>query len=124
VHLSNPAARQTDEPAWVDNFTSGSAAALAGGITTVGNMCFSQPGESPLATLERETQLAERQAIADVFLRPVLPDASQWTLADIPRLLDAGCSSIKIFLSFGGFDERVLPEAFASPGKWFAERAL
>jgi dihydropyrimidinase len=107
VHLSNPAARQPDEPAWVDDFTSGSAAALAGGITTVGNMCFSQPGEAPLATLERETQLAERQAIADVFLRPVLPDASQWTLADIPRLLDAGCSSIKIFLSFGGFDERV-----------------
>src|SRR5437660_3009657 len=39
VHLSNPP--DTDQSAvWVDNFTSGTAAALAGGITTVGNMTF------------------------------------------------------------------------------------
>jgi len=106
VHLSNPG-RTEGEPAWVDDFTSGSAAALAGGITTVGNMSFSMPGEAPLATLERETLLARSQAIADVFLRPVLPDASQWTLADIPRLPERGCTSIKIFLSFGGFDQHV-----------------
>src|SRR5205823_880354 len=36
VHLSTPS-RAADGPRWVDDFTSGSAAALAGGVTTVGN---------------------------------------------------------------------------------------
>lgn len=107
VHLSSPARRGPGEPAWVDDFTSGSAAALAGGITSVGNMCFPLPDELPLATLERETELAQQQAIADVFLRPVLADPSGPVREQIPRLLEHGCSSIKIFLSFGGFDLRV-----------------
>src|ERR1035437_9573582 len=44
VHLSLQPGEQT-EPAWVDNFTSGSAAALAGGVTTLGNMTFLGDGE-------------------------------------------------------------------------------
>src|SRR5262245_15466269 len=44
VHLSRPASQVTD-PSWVDTYTSGSAAALAGGITTVGSMTFVGPGE-------------------------------------------------------------------------------
>jgi dihydropyrimidinase len=107
VHLSSPPVERQG-PAWVDDFTSGSAAALAGGITTVGNMTFGAPDESPLQALHRETQEAERLAIADVFLHPVLgvPDAS--ALSEIPRLLpEAGCSSIKIFLSMPRFDEHV-----------------
>src|ERR1051325_6269508 len=61
VHLSSaPVERPADAPAWVDDFTSGSAAALAGGITTVGNMTFGAPGESLRAALQRETGIAER----------------------------------------------------------------
>ncbi len=40
VHLSLPPGEDTDGPHWVDDFTSDSAAALAGGITTLGNMSF------------------------------------------------------------------------------------
>ena len=40
VHLSVPPEEEDVEPRWVDDFTSGSAAALAGGITTLGNMIF------------------------------------------------------------------------------------
>lgn len=107
VHLSSPPAERQG-PAWVDDFTSGSAAALAGGITTVGNMTFGAPDESPLQALHRETQQAQDLAIADVFLHPVLgvPDAT--TLSEIPRLLpEAACSSIKIFLSMPRFDEHL-----------------
>jgi dihydropyrimidinase len=34
------------EPVWVDDFWTGSLAAIAGGITTIGNMSFALPGES------------------------------------------------------------------------------
>src|SRR5690348_6228146 len=38
VHLSSPPGPRRPGPRWVDDFTSGSRAALAGGVTTVGNM--------------------------------------------------------------------------------------
>ncbi|HEY0581744.1 MAG TPA: amidohydrolase family protein [Chloroflexota bacterium] len=109
VHLTNPP-RETDGhggPRWVDDFTSGSAAALAGGITTVGNMTSSGPGESSLQALRRERDLVERQAIADVFLHPVLGEPDERVLAEIPRLLECGYSSIKIFLSNPRFDRHL-----------------
>ena len=103
VHLSNPP-RESVGPTWVDDFASGSAAALAGGITSVGNMTFGAPDETPLAALRRETEVAQREAIADVFLHPVLGVPDERVLDEIPRLLEQGCSSIKIFLSNPRFD--------------------
>jgi len=50
VHLTNPG---NMDIRWVDDFTSGSAAALAGGITTIGNISFPRDGETPLAALQR-----------------------------------------------------------------------
>ncbi|HEV7663320.1 MAG TPA: amidohydrolase family protein, partial [Chloroflexota bacterium] len=106
VHLSSPP-HETAEPRWVDDFTSGSAAALAGGITTVGNMTFGSPDETPLAAFRRESEVVQREAIADVFLHPVLGVPDERVLADIPKLLENGCSSIKIFLSNPRFDKHV-----------------
>ena len=104
VHLSSPPGARTDVPRWVDDFASGSKAALAGGVTTVGNMTFLGAGEGPLAGLGREHGAAHEQAIADFFCHPVISEPAA-ALDDIPRLLDAGCSTIKCFLSFG-FDAR------------------
>lgn len=42
-NLSIPPGEMGD-PSWVDDFASGSAAALAGGITTLGNMTFPAEG--------------------------------------------------------------------------------
>src|SRR5689334_9438600 len=44
VHLSTPPSWRSEGPVWVDDFTSGSAAALAGGITSLGNMTFPEEG--------------------------------------------------------------------------------
>ncbi len=106
VHLSNPPGDMS-EPRWVDNFTSGSAAALAGGITTMGNMTFLAPGELPSAGLEREAQVARAQTIADLFFHPVLDEITPQVLDEIPRLLDLGCNSIKFFTTFPRFDAQV-----------------
>ena len=107
VHLSSPPGT-TSEPRWVDDFTSGSAAALAGGVTTLGNMTFLGEGESPLDGLEREAAVAAKETIADVFLHPVLFDTSPATLAQIPQLLERGCNTIKYFMVFPGFDAQFL----------------
>lgn len=105
VHLTSdepdPAAIQ-----WADDFTSGSEAALAGGITTVGNMTFLRAGESILAGLEREAQIAREQSIADVILHPVISEPRQAILDEIDQLLDAGHSDIKFFMSTPSFDSR------------------
>jgi len=91
----------------VDDFTSGSAAALTGGITTLGNMTFSASGETPLAGLEREAATAREQTIADLFLHPVLDQVTPQVLDEIPKLLDAGCNSIKVFTVLSNFDSQV-----------------
>jgi dihydropyrimidinase len=70
-------------------------------------MTFGAPGESLHAALERDTSDAQRRAVADVFLHPVVGEPDEATLVEIPRLLDAGCSSIKIFLSDPRFDPNV-----------------
>jgi dihydropyrimidinase len=106
VHLSRPPGPDA-EPAWVDDFASGSRAALAGGVTTLVKMTFLGTGETPLAGLEREGVTVRAQAIADVFLHPVIVAPTTPTLDEIPRLLDAGCNSIKIFLSTPQFDAQV-----------------
>lgn len=106
VHLSFPG-KKNASPGWVDDFTSGSAAALAGGITTLGNMTFPVPGETPISALEREETIARRQTIADLFLHPVLDMVTPEVLDEIPGLLDAGCSSIKLFTTLPWFDSQV-----------------
>jgi dihydropyrimidinase len=104
VHLSSPPGDDRPGPRWVDDFTSGSRAALAGGVTTVGNMTFLARGETPLAGLAREAVAVGEQAIADVLCHPVIQDVTPATLAEIPRLPEAGCGTIKCFLSMPGFD--------------------
>lgn len=107
VHLSSPPSADASPHQWVDDFASGSGAALAGGVTTIGNMTFLAPGETPLAGLERESAVAREQAIADWFLHPVLEETGPAALDEIPRLLAAGCNTFKVFLSSPRFDAQV-----------------
>lgn len=109
VHLTAPPS--SPQP-WVDDFYSGSQAALAGGITTLGNMCFPEPGETPLATLQRELAVIRRQAIADFFLHPILDSPTEETLWELPQLAAQGQRTIKIFMYNQDFEEHV-PEYLA-----------
>ena len=95
-----------DGPHWCDDFQSGTRAAAAGGITTVGNMTFPRPGETLRAAIEREVAEAERDAVVDVVLHPVLTDPATQPLDDIPALAEAGHTTLKYFMSFGGFETR------------------
>lgn len=107
VHLTNPDALNIN---WVDDFQSGTSAAVAGGITTVGNMTFVRPDETPLGALQREGEIAKTKSIADVFMHPVLgamSDVTEATLDTIPQLMEQGCNTIKYFMMFPQFDAHI-----------------
>jgi dihydropyrimidinase len=106
VHLT-PATNHPGERNWVDDFESGTRAALAGGITTVGNITFPYPGTTMADALERDTAIAGATSLADYFLHPVLRDTDDENLAQVEGLIHAGHSSIKMFLSFRRFDRNV-----------------
>jgi dihydropyrimidinase len=108
VHLT-PTEDMLKGPSWCDDFVSGTRAAAAGGITTVGNMTFPRGKETLREAMEREAAEAARDSIVDVFLHPVLTDPTTQPLDDIPALGAAGHTSLKYFMSFGGFTSNPSP---------------
>jgi dihydropyrimidinase len=104
VHLSSPEPPEPGVPAWVDDFASGSAAAIAGGVTTIGNMTFPGDGQSLRQALARDLEAASGTAAVDYVLHPVLDRPSPEALAELPLLAEAGHTSLKVFMTFGTFD--------------------
>ena len=92
---------------WADDFSSGSRAALAGGITTIGHMSWPENGESLTALLERYTSLARATSIADFFFNPFIVNPSQTVLAEIPELKSRGHTSLKIYMAMDEFDRNI-----------------
>ena len=105
VHLT-AAELPEGELRWVDDFGSGTRAAAAGGITTVGNMTFPRPGEGLLDLVQRTVEEAEQTALVDFALHPVLLDPSPAVLEEFPELAQRGQTSIKIFMVASTFDNR------------------
>jgi dihydropyrimidinase len=85
-------------PPWVDDYESGSRAALAGGITTIGCMVYGDVGESLVTVLQTQTKRAQEQAMADIFLHPYVWTALDQIPKELPRLPENGHTSIKIFM--------------------------
>jgi dihydropyrimidinase len=108
-----------NDPAWCDDFWSGSQAAIAGGITTVGNMTFALPGETMSAAIAREMAGAAEEAAVDWFLHPVLNGLGEAERAEIAELAAAGHTSIKVFLQDEHFGAGTpgLAEAVAAAGR-------
>ena len=104
VHLSTPKPAEPGVPAWVDDFASGSAAAIAGGVTTIGNMTFPRDGESLRQALDRDLGAAQRNAAVDYVLHPVLSSPSPAALAELPQLAADGHTSLKLFMTSSAFE--------------------
>ncbi len=106
VHLTAPS-RETSDINWSDDFESGSAAAAAGGVTTVGNMSFPERDETIAQGVYRDVAEAERRSIVDFFMHPVLLRPNEENLGRIKPLHEGGYTSIKFFMSYGNFDRNV-----------------
>lgn len=106
VHVHFSAFRRP-EPGFemqVDDFYSGSQAAIAGGITTIGNMVHQWQDETLRAAVARDMAAAERDAAVDYLLHPVLARPGSDALADIAALAQDGHRTVKFFLMYDNFD--------------------
>jgi len=106
THLTPPT-RAVEGFAWSDDFESGTRAAIAGGITTVGNMSFPERGEAMPAGIARDDEEAQRLAICDYFFHPVMMSPTTDNMNSIEALHADGFTSLKIFMSFSSFDRHV-----------------
>ena len=92
---------------FVDDFTSGSVAALAGGITTLGTFAYPRRQENALEAIDRYEETVRSSAIADIILH-----ASTWPptpefVALMPSLAERGQPSLKIFMTSRNFNEHL-----------------
>ncbi|MFN8670297.1 MAG: amidohydrolase family protein [Gemmatimonadaceae bacterium] len=94
-------------PTFADDLTSGTQAALAGGITTVGTFSLPNEKESLLAALDRHEQEIKRDAIADIFLHSFPWPPTPETIAAIPTIAERGQPSIKLFMADSDFSTHV-----------------
>ncbi len=106
THLTDPT-RQAEGYHWADDFESGSHAAVAGGITTIGNMSFPEYTEAMPLGIDRDLAEANELSVTDFFLHPVMINPMEENLASIEQLHKDGFTSLKIFMSFGSFDRHV-----------------
>jgi dihydropyrimidinase len=103
VHLATPDPVE-GVPGWVDDLGSGTRAAAAGGITTVGNMCFPRSGEGLAEVCRRVGEDVQAHAVVDVLLHPVVSEAAHLDPAELTGLLELGQTSVKVF-TLGDFFE-------------------
>ena len=94
-------------PNFADDLTSGSLAAVAGGITTVGTFANATQGESLTAAIERMHARVRAEAICDVILHPSAWPPSPDTAAAMKAIADAGQPSFKIFMTRADFGARL-----------------
>src|SRR6266542_414936 len=93
-----------------DDFESGTVAAACGGITTICDYAWQSRGQSLMQAIEAWKVKAEGRAHVDYGFHVVVSDATDETLAEMPRLVAAGYPSVKVFMinEFGIGDEALL----------------
>ncbi|MEZ4416075.1 MAG: amidohydrolase family protein [Gemmatimonadota bacterium] len=101
---------------FVDDLTTGTMAAVAGGITTVGTFANAQRGESPLAAMDRWLAEVPRMAVGDVFFHASVWPPTPEFAAMLPELAERGQPSHKIFMTRADFGQhrRVLIDVLAA----------
>jgi dihydropyrimidinase len=88
-----------------DDFESGTIAAAAGGVTTIVDYAFQAAGGSLAEAISKWDDKARGKAIIDYAFHVAILDPTAETIAEIPRTVERGVSSFKIFM-MRGFEER------------------
>jgi len=88
---------------FVDDLTTGTAAAVAGGITTVGTFAYAQDDEDPIEAMDRWLTEASASAIGDVFFHAASWPPTPAFAEMMPDLAARGQPSHKIFMTRADF---------------------
>ena len=93
-----------------DDFESGTVAAACGGITTICDYAWQSRGQTLIQAIDAWKVKAEGRAHIDYGFHVVVSDATDKTLAEMPRLVAAGYPSVKVFMinEFGIGDDALL----------------
>jgi dihydropyrimidinase len=92
---------------FADDLTSGSEAALAGGITSIGTFAMAGEGETITAAVERVAAASQPLAIADFFLHGFSWPPTPAVAAGLTSLASAGQPSIKLFMPIEDFGAKL-----------------
>lgn len=84
-----------------DDHRTGSLAAICGGVTTVGDFTVQEPQESLVASVKRRRELAGR-TWCDWFLHANLTSVTPQVIQEIPKVVEEGIRSFKVFLAYPG----------------------
>lgn len=116
VHFGDPWRNDSEEPYYIEDFTSGTRAAAAGGVTTVIDMPDSWPIVTSGTILRSKARVAGSKAVVDFGLHGAFVPGMDFQTA-IPEMLRAGASGLKTFTcqayyNMPNIDEGELFEAF------------
>lgn len=92
---------------FAEDLTSGSRAALAGGITTIGTFAFAGPNETLAQAAARLAGQVRREAIADVLIHGAAWPPGPAVRDGLGALAAAGHPSFKLFMPMADFHERL-----------------
>jgi dihydropyrimidinase len=98
THLELPVADTVS----ADDFETGTRAALLGGTTTVVDYAGQERGGGLLEGLERWQERAAGRSCADLGFHLMVTDVRDDVLDELPALLAAGVSSVKLFTAYPG----------------------
>ena len=85
-----------------DDWASGTAAAVAGGTTTIVDFSLQDVDGNLSGAIDAWTQKAEGKALIDYGFHVAITNLTQEIKAEIPNLPERGVSSIKIFMAYKG----------------------
>lgn len=88
-----------------DDFESGTTAASAGGVTSIIDYAFQDMGGTLAAAISKWRAKAEGRVVIDYGFHVAIHDPTPETIAEIPRIVESGVSSFKIFM-MAGFEVR------------------
>ena len=92
----------------VHDYYTGTRAAAFGGTTTIIDFSNQAPGASLMSTIANKQEEAFGRALIDYGVHPVITQATQQTLVEIPKVVAAGSPTIKCYMTYR--DEGLLME--------------
>ncbi|GAA3081830.1 dihydropyrimidinase [Streptomyces roseofulvus] len=85
-----------------DTFETGTRAAAWGGTTTIVDFAVQAKGEPLRAGLDAWMEKADGNCAVDYAFHMIMSDVNEMTLKEMPKLVELGVSSFKLFMAYPG----------------------